>query len=108
MIFVIFYFVLVIPFCFLQAYLSKKENKWMGLIIPFVKIFISLLFISLLYINIISNLNNHNSFHHPFRNILFIGGIFNISTIVYFIIYFVCRNQIKHKGEIEKMQIRDL
>ncbi len=107
-IFITFFLMVFIPLCFLQAHLSKKANKWLGLIIPFVKIFISLLFIMFAYLSMASNLDDPRSLQHPIRTILFMGGIFNIPTIVYLIIYFVCRSKIKQKGEIEKMQIRDL
>ncbi len=97
-----------IGICFLQAHLSKKENKWLGLIIPIVKLSLSFLLIGLTYIEMLTYLDDPSSITLPFRNIIFIGGICNITTVIYFIIYLICRKKLKNKSAVDKMKIKDL
>ncbi len=94
--------------CFLQAYLSKRENKWLGLILPILKISISLIFLAIAYLNIASKLEDPSSFYIPYRTTILMGLVFNIPTIIYFIIYFVCREKLKNKSAVDKMKIKDL
>lgn len=89
----------------LQIVLSKKENKWLGLILPLISFVISLLFV----------------FNISVGNLMYTGktGVMavlvlqtlvlcNIPTAILLAIYFVCRDRKKRKKEIEKMNIQDL
>ncbi len=94
--------------CFLQAYLSKRQNKWLGLILPILKIVFSVLFIFLIFMNIYSSLDDPSSISMSYRNVILFAIIFNITTVVYFIIYFYCRKNLKNKNSVDKMRIKDL
>ncbi len=94
--------------CFFQAFLSKKENKWLGLILPIFKISITFLIIAIAFFNMGANLDNPISISGTHRTSILMGLVFNIPTIVYLIIYFVCRSKLKNKNLVDKMKIKDL
>ena len=83
---------------FLQIFLSKKESKWFGLILPFITFAYSLLTLSATVI--------YDS--TTWWNIVWLMFILNIPTIILLAIYFGCRENIKRKRAIEKMSIQDL
>jgi branched-subunit amino acid transport protein len=65
---------LLVALCVLQIFLSKRKNKWVGLILPLIAFIFSILLI-----NISTN---------------FIGLVIaNIPTIIFLIIYFVCQKE---------------
>jgi uncharacterized membrane protein HdeD (DUF308 family) len=83
----------------LQVFLSKRENKWLGLILPM----IGVLFSIMILINepVIEGLSVLE------RNLLSIMILFvyNIPTIVLVAIYFGCREKSKKKKQIDEMNI---
>ncbi|HCL02133.1 MAG TPA: hypothetical protein DHW61_06890 [Lachnoclostridium phytofermentans] len=76
----------------LQVFLSKRKNKWLGLIFPLFCIFFSV-------VTILLSISS---------SWLLIALIMNIPTIIFLVIYFACRGQFNRNNELEKMNILDL
>ena len=70
----------------LQVYLSKKKNKWFGLILPIISFLFDFLIVPL---NMIAPTTGVDMEYIVKHSIAF--GIFNIPTIIFMIIYLVCR-----------------
>lgn len=81
----------------LQVFLSKRKNKWLGLILPMIGVLFSIMI--LITGPVIEGLSVLE------RNLLSIMILFvyNIPTIVLVAIYFACREKFKKKKEIDKM-----
>lgn len=93
---------ILIGIFFLQIFLSTKENKKLGLIIPGINFVISIL-ISLIYL-----LNALTLDISIFIGILIVFIAYNVPTVILMAIYYACRNKYKKKHEIDKMNIQDL
>lgn len=87
----------------LQIYLSKKENRRLGQILPGVYLAISVAFTLLFFLISIST-----SIWATLGSSLLIFIICNIPTAILLIIYYVLRGSRKNKKEIDKMNIQDL
>lgn len=84
----------------LQVFLSKNRNKWLGLILP-------IIFFAFSLVNLLSIMDTGDTF----KNIVLIIGVLllsNIPTLILLIIYWVFREKIKHANELDKMNIQDL
>jgi len=95
----------LIGLAFLQVFLSKKESKWPGLILPGCSIFVSLTAVfGFLFLSIAGA--------RVFLVVIAILVIFNIPTLIYFAIYKIIRKNTnstsKKNQEIQKMNIQDL
>lgn len=102
----------------LQIFLSEKESKWPGLILPAITLLFSLLVVFGLTAyttsaGIIQNgkviMNSVNNY--PLGAILtglYIFALYNIPTVILLVIFFACREKRKKNREIEKMNIQDL
>ena len=102
----------------LQIFLSQKESKWLGLILPAITLLFSML--AVLGLSVYTTLTQvvqggkaiMNAVHHyPTAMILttlYIFALYNIPTAILLGIYFACREKYKKKKEIEKMTIQDL
>lgn len=81
----------------LQIFLSRRKDKILGLILPIIAFLRSL--------NTIFNLSEWDlsriEILRPFI-------LVNIPTIIFIIIYILCRKRIQRNKEIEKMNIKDL
>jgi len=86
----------------LQIFLSKKESKWFGLILPFITFAYSLLMV--FSIAMYDGMTGWDIFG-LIASTFFIS---NIPTIILLAIYFGCREKIKRKKALEKMNIQDL
>lgn len=86
----------------LQIFLSKKENKWLGLFLPL----ISLLGATGMTFSVIilESMSGWEVF--TLLASAFLMG--NIPTAVLLLIYFACREKTKRKQEFEKMNVQDL
>ncbi|WP_243423745.1 hypothetical protein [Anaerotignum lactatifermentans] len=82
-----------IGFLVLQIFLSRAENKWLGLILPG----ISFLFSLLLMVQASEAGGAVRSF--------LVG---NAGTVVYLLIYFAVRGKKKRNGQLDQMKIKDL
>ena len=87
---------------FLQIFLSKKKSKWFGLILPIITFLYSLMMI--FNIAVFDGMTGGEIF------ILFASTflISNIPTIVLLGIYFGCREKMKIRSQLDKMNIQDL
>lgn len=84
----------------LQITLSKRESKWLGLIIPIVSFGLSILWV----LGIPYYLSSSGL---AFKVIL-VFIIANIPTAIFLVIYFICREKVNKISEIDKMNIQDL
>lgn len=87
---------------FLQIFLSKRKSKWFGLILPAVTFLYSLLMV--LGLVAYDGMSSWEIF-------ILIASTFligNIPTIVLLGIYFGCREKMKLRTQLEKMNIEDL
>lgn len=89
-------------FIALQIYLSKKENKWLGLILPAINVFFSIIVV------IGMAFYGNESFGQIVMMVLSVLLIYNIPTFILVGIYFAGREKRKRNKEIEKMNIQDL
>lgn len=95
-----FWLLFVVGAVSLQFYLARRESWFLGLILPA----ITLLWSVLLVLNIVQT----GLF---WETLVMMGMIFviaNIPTIVLLIIYFVCRERVRKKKQLDKMNIQDL
>lgn len=79
----------------LQIYLSKRESKWLGLVLPVMAFLFGLLF----PLNMVAPSDGVTA-GFVFQ-ILFIWFLGNIPTIVLLAIYFGCRDKYQHNKQME-------
>lgn len=99
---------ILIGLAFLQVFLSKKESKWLGLILPGCSIFLSLTAVfGFSFLTIAGT--------RVYFIAIAIFVIFNIPTLIYLAIYKYVRTNTnstsgtsKKNQEIQKMNIQDL
>lgn len=87
---------------FLQVFLSKQKNKYLGLILPSLSFIFSLIVLANYLVP------NGLKIGPLFISVL---GIFiraNIFTVIYLVIYFIFRHKNNSNSEIDKMNIKDL
>jgi hypothetical protein len=89
---------------FLQIFLSKKPNKWLGLILPIITFLISII----LMIPSMENIFRIEFISRAFFANMVACVFFNIPTVVLLAIYLIFRKKIRKANEIEKMRIQDL
>ena len=83
----------------LQIFLSKRESKWPGLILPLLTFLYSLL--------MACSAVAYNG-EIPWGPILASLLLGNIPTVILLAIYSACREKRRKRGELDKMQIKDL
>lgn len=86
----------------LQVFLSKKESKWPGLVLPIIAFLFGLLY----PLNMIAPSEGVNA-GFIFQMIL-VWLLGNIPTIVLLAIYFACRGKQRRNKQLDKMNIQDL
>ena len=84
----------------LQIFLSKRESKWPGLVLPAITFLSSVL--------MMLNVTAMETARAVIAALLsaFIMG--NIPTLILLAIYFACRGKQKARSEMDKMLIKDL
>lgn len=87
---------------FLQIFLSKRENKWPGLVLPIMAFLSGLLFPLNMAVP-----SSGVSVGFIFQMIL-VWLLGNIPTILLLTIYFACRGKQRRKKQLDKMNIQDL
>jgi len=87
---------------FLQIFLSKRESKWPGLILPIISFIVALLF----PLNMAMPSEGVTGSFIWEMIVVFLLG--NIPTVILLGIYFGCRGKRRHKKQLEKMNIQDL
>ena len=95
----VFVLALLVGGVFLQIFLSKRESKWPGLILPLLSLLISLL--------LVLNVTVHNG-EFPWGPILASLILGNIPTVILLAIYFASREKFRKHSELDKMNIKDL
>ena len=121
--FLIFLIAIPIGIIFFQIYLSRKENRWLGLILPFISFGISLfaLFgILLLSVSqetttamvdgeiveqVVVQMNESSSI---IFTAIYIFVLYNIPTGILLAIYGACRGKRKKLRDLDKMSVQDL
>lgn len=73
---------------FLQIYLSKRDNKWFGLILPIICLLFALLIVPLNTMAPATGINMDFVI-----NLVLAFAVYNIPTVVFMVIYIVCRKQ---------------
>lgn len=86
----------------LQVFLSKRESRWFGLILPLIGFIYSLL--AVFSVAILNGMTGWEVFG-LIASAFFIA---NIPTIILLAIYLGCREKIRRKRALEKMNIQDL
>ncbi|MFT5872161.1 MAG: hypothetical protein ACI8WT_001089 [Clostridium sp.] len=86
----------------LQIFLSKRENKWLGLILPIINVIFSIK----LGLGVV--LKGGESIKEIIMETILVFLVWNISTGFLFDIYFSRREKLEKNKEIDKMNIQDL
>lgn len=87
---------------FLQIFLSKRESRLPGLILPVISFVVALLF----PLNMVMPPEGVTSSFVLEMIVSFL--LANIPTVILLGIYFGCREKIRRKKQLEKMNIQDL
>lgn len=94
--------VVVIGFIWLQVFLSKRDNKRLGLILP-----ITVFLFSLIYPLCMVVPSNGVTVDFIIE-MLFVLLLDNIPTVVLILIYISCRQKQNRNKQLDKMNIQDL
>jgi len=129
---VLFLIVIPVGLILLQIFLSKKENKWLGLILPITSFAFSLFIVlgmvvfmtvgseSTVLVTQLENgevvriidsegvERNREMISGALGGVFFTFLLLNIPTAVFLIIYKVSRSNLNRRREIEKMSVQDL
>lgn len=96
----IFFLVFLVGGILLQRFLSKRESKWPGLVLPLLSFLLSL--------TGILNIMDTGSVSQNLLLVLTVVLLGNIPTVILLAIYWACREKRRRKDQIEKMNIDDL
>ena len=102
LVFLLIFLLFVAGMIMLQIFLSKKENKWPGLVMPIIAFLFGLLY----PLNMVSPSTGVTA-GFVFQVIL-VWLLGNIPTIILLAIYFSCREKRRRNKQIDKMNIQDL
>lgn len=95
-------FLLIIGFLILQYFLSKNENKWLGLILPLITFIFAL-------ISVFGYSNYENTKGvELFFSLLAVFFLQNVPTLILMAIYLGTRSNKKKTTQLNKMKIKDL
>ena len=92
--------VVVVGGILLQIFLSKRESKWPGLVLPAISFLWSLLYLF--------NLMDTGSVVQNILTALLTVLLSNIPTLVLLAIYWAAREKRRKRSELDKMSIDDL
>ncbi len=90
--------VFVVGGILLQIFLSRREGRWPGLMLPLLTFLYSLL--------MVFNVQAGDGF--PWGPVLASLVLGNIPTVILLAIYAACRERRKRKDDVDKMNIQDL
>ena len=91
--------VLLVGVPVLQVFLSRRENQWLGLLLPMLTFLYSL-------VKVCSVTAYEGGI--PWGPILASLILGNIPTAVLLVIYFACREKFRRRSELDKTRIEDL
>lgn len=100
------FMLLVVGIVWLQIYLSKRESRWPGLIIPAIQLIMSILATVGAVVYSVMPLETTGVDLALQAVLTFL--VSNIPTLISLAIYFVCREKRRRAKQIEKMNIQDL
>lgn len=128
-VFLVFFLVLA-GGIWLQVFLSKKENKWYGLILPFICLAFSLIAVlgNMMFLTVgevsmqqlapdgtvieetveVQDMGGSLEIGARIVPMVFIFALYNIPTAILLVIYFACREKMKKHSALDKMHIQDL
>lgn len=96
------FLILLVGVILLQIFLSKRESKWPGLVLPILCFLYGLLY----PLNMMAPSDGISAgFVVQLIAVWLLG---NIPTIVLLIIYFACREKFRRSKQMDKMNIQDL
>lgn len=98
----LFFIIFLTGIIILQIFLSKRENKWLGLILPVIGIMFSVMGVSGLAVY------DTQSTGATIFQLIMVFLLSNIPTIILLAVYFGCREKFKKNRELDKMNIEDL
>ncbi len=126
----IIFLAIIIGCIFLQIFLSKKQNKWFGLILPLICLMFSLIavlgstafFMSgelslqqlapdgtvIEEIVEVQDIGESSDIGATIVQMVVVFALYNIPTAILLVIYFACREKIKKRSALDKMNIQDL
>ena len=96
----VFLLVFVVGGILLQIFLSKRESRWPGLVLPAITFLFSLL--------MVLNLMALGGIGQVIGSILTVLITGNIPTLILLAIYFACRGRRNKRAEMDRMNIEDL
>ena len=96
---IILMLVLLVGVPVLQVFLSRRENRWPGLLLPLLTFLYSL-------VKVCSVTAYEGGI--PWGPILASLILGNIPTAVLLVIYFACREKFRRRSELDKTRIEDL
>ena len=91
------YVIILAGFFFLQVFLSKQENRWLGLILPLISLIFAVL--------VILTVGYDNYYGLP---VLLIGCIALMPVAVLLTVYAAIRGKWRKRKALDKMSARDL
>ncbi len=97
----LFFLIIFVGAIALQVFLSKRESKFLGLILPIISVLNSLIIV----LNIAGDAMTKTQILIALVSAFLIG---NIPTIILMAIYFGIREKMKIKAELDKTRIKDL
>ncbi|MEF2628625.1 MAG: hypothetical protein U0M30_06410 [Agathobaculum butyriciproducens] len=112
----IFLIAFVAAMIILQVYLSRRESKLPGLVLPAITFFGELFILLNVVTNVVmtsvadnavGGVDSYSVFVTVLNTVLTLLVI-SMPTIVLLVIYFLCRRRMNRKKQIEKMNIQDL
>ena len=84
----------------LQIFLSGRESRWPGLVLPGITFLHSVL--ALLSVAAMGSVGE------MVVTVLMVAVLYNIPTLILLAIYFACRKKRRKQGELNRMKIEDL
>lgn len=97
---VIFLLAILAGGLFLQLFLSRRQSRWPGLVLPLLTFLISLLYLF--------SLADSGSVLQNILMALVTLLLGNLPTLILLAIYWAAREKLRKQSELEKMNIRDL
>lgn len=86
----------------LQIFLSKRESKWPGLVLPIIAFLFSLLY----PLNMVAPSEGVTAGFVVQMILIWLLG--NIPTIIFLAVFFGCRGKQRRNKQLDKMNIQDL
>ena len=114
---IIIFLIVIIGIAVLQIFMSKKQSKWLGLILPAITVLFSIVVVlGLASYTILFTVQSGKTILNAVQipkvsfllTALYVFALYNIPTAILIGIYYACREKIKKNREIEKMNVQDL